>query len=141
MWNNIPENLDISKYVGFVYLIENKSNNRFYIGQKKFWENRTLPPLKGKSKKRKTKKESKWKEYTGSSESLNKDIENGDKIEKKIIHLCETKWEMNFLEALEQIKRNVLLDDTSYNGIINIRLGKCPIAVKEKYKDTNILNL
>lgn len=138
MWENIPD--DISPYLGFVYIVKNHSkldsngNPKFYIGQKKFWFKKTLPPLKGKTRKRKSLVESDWKVYTGSSEALNNDIKEGDVITKEILHLCETKWEMNYMEALEQFNRKVLLDSHSYNGIINIRLGNCPKDKIEKYK-------
>lgn len=140
IWKNLPKDINLNDYVGMVYIIENlsKLNNngvpKFYIGQKKFWFKKTLPPLKGKKNKRKSLKESDWKTYTGSSESLNRDIENGDIIQKTILHLCKTKWEMNYLEALEQFKRNVLIESNSYNGIINIRLGSCPNTIIESIK-------
>ena len=141
MWKNIPDNIE--DYLGFVYIINNKDKKKWYVGQKKFWFKRTLPPLKGKKRKRRKLVESDWKEYTGSSESLNADILTGDKIEKTILHLCETKWEMNYMEALEQFQRKALLEEKSYNGIINIRLGKCPEKRKEDYKiiTENILKM
>jgi hypothetical protein len=139
MWINTPE--DIEPYLGFVYIIQNHSKlnsdgiPKFYIGQKKFWFKKTLPPLKGKTRKRKKLVESDWKEYTGSSELLNADIKNGDSITKTILYLCETKWSMNYCEMIEQVKRQVLLeDDLSYNGIINVRIGRCTIKNREKYK-------
>lgn len=145
-WINIPKSND--DYLGFVYIIENLSKineegiPKSYIGQKKFWFKKTLPPLKGKTRKRRKLVPSDWETYTGSSESLNADIKAGDIISKRILYLCETKWEMNYLEALEQFKRQVLLCSNSYNGIINIRLGNCPESKKEKYKllTENILN-
>ena len=132
MWNNTP--INIEDYLGFVYIIENESKKKWYIGQKKFWFKKTLPPLKGKIRKRKKLVESDWLDYTGSSDALNADIASGDTISKTIIHLCETKWEMNYLEALEQFHRQALLTEESYNGIINIRLGNCPQKKKEEYK-------
>ena len=51
----------IQDYFGFVYLIENLSNHRKYIGRKYFWSFRTP-----KGKKRKVKSESDWKKYYGS---------------------------------------------------------------------------
>jgi len=131
MWINTPESIDT--HLGFVYIIENNSNGKWYVGQKKFWFKKTLPPLKGKKRKRRSFVESDWVKYTGSSEALNADIANGDEITKTIIHLCEAKWDMNYLEALEQFQRNALLTTESYNGIINIRLGNCPERKREEY--------
>lgn len=131
MWNNVPENIE--DYLGFVYIIENKTKNgKFYVGQKKFWFKKTLPPLKGKKRKRRSLVESDWKTYTGSSNGLNEDIESGDEIVKTILHLCESKFEMNYLETLEQFVRGALLKEECYNGIINVRIGKCPKDFKEK---------
>ena len=133
MWKNIPK--DINDYLGFVYIIENNSKlgddgkPRFYIGQKKFWFKKTLPPLKGKKRKRRSLVESDWLTYTGSSNSLNEDISSGDHITKTILHLCEDKWSMNFIEMVEQVARGVLLTENSYNGIISTRINKCPKGI------------
>ena len=57
----------IEEYVGFVYIITNLETNMKYVGKKLFTSKRTLPPLKGKTRKRKVVKESDWMEYYGSS--------------------------------------------------------------------------
>lgn len=121
-WENVPDNIE--DYVGFVYLIINETNNMKYIGQKKFWFTKTLKPLKGKKRKRKKIVESDWIEYTGSSEKLNFDISNGDKIKKIILRPCKSKWEMNYYELKEQMDREVLFKENYYNGIINVRMSK-----------------
>jgi hypothetical protein len=51
--------------------------------------------------------------------------------------MCETQWEMKFLEMFEQMKHNVLFDVASYNGIINVRINSVPQSLKEKYKNFN----
>ena len=60
--------------VGFVYIITNTTNDRQYIGKKLAKFSRTKPPLKGKKNKRRTKVDSYWKDYYGSSDALNEDI-------------------------------------------------------------------
>lgn len=131
MWINSPESIE--EYEGFVYLIKNKTKNKYYIGQKKFWNKRTLPPLKGKTRKRKKLVESDWINYTGSSEELNKDILNGDIIEKIILKLCKSKWEMNYFEAKFQFENDVLFKEEYYNGIINLRIAKPPKELLQEY--------
>ena len=46
--------------IGFVYMITNKEDGKFYIGKKSLYSHRTLPPLKGYKRKRKVIKESNW---------------------------------------------------------------------------------
>ena len=58
MWKNKPKNID--DYLGFVYVIENTTNKKWYVGQKKFWFKKTLPPLKGKKRKRRSLVKSDW---------------------------------------------------------------------------------
>ncbi len=135
MWINTPENIE--DYVGFVYLITNITKNKYYIGQKKFWSKRTLPPLKGKTRKRKKIVESDWIKYTGSSEELNKDILAGDEIKKEIIRVCKSKWEMNYYEIKEQIDRDVLFKECYYNGIVNVRIARPPKLLIEEYESCN----
>ena len=62
---------DPRNYYGFVYLIENLTNGRKYIGKKLFIFTKTKI-VKGKRKKIKT--ESDWKTYWSSSEELKSDV-------------------------------------------------------------------
>ena len=59
---------------GFVYLITNTTNNRKYVGKKLAKFKKTRPPLKGKKNKRRSKVESDWRDYWGSSDHLNADV-------------------------------------------------------------------
>lgn len=122
-WIGIPE--DISKYIGFVYIIENKLNGMYYIGQKKFWKKVKISPLKGKKRVRRKLIESYWKSYYGSSMELQNDVEKygKDNFTRKILYLCKSKAEMNYLETKEQFDRGVLYDIKSYNKIINCRIN------------------
>lgn len=113
---------------GFIYLITNLTNDRKYIGKKQCISKFKRKPLKGKKNKRIEYKESDWRTYTSSSESLNKDIaEIGiENFKFEIIKVCGSKWELAYEEAKEQIERNVLLRDDYYNGILNLRIGRPP---------------
>lgn len=114
----------LEDYQGFVYVITNLTNNKYYIGKKNFWRIKKLPPLKGKKNKRHKKVETDWRDYWGSSEELKKDIEKlgKNKFRRDIIYLCKDKWEMSYIELRQQILMNVLFDKNSYNNIVNVRL-------------------
>lgn len=125
----------IGEYVGFVYEIYDSTSKKTYIGQKRFWRKITRPPLKGKKRKRKSIVESAWKEYYGSNKEINLLVESGDsdRFHRKIIYLCDTFAEMNYLEAKLQFDRNVLLRDDYYNGIIQCRISQSQLKkVKSK---------
>jgi len=116
---------DISHWMAFVYQITNLTNNKKYIGKKKFYSYRMKPPLKGQKRKRKIQTESDWKDYWGSNEELKKDVETlgEDKFKREIIYLCNTISEASYYEAQLQFEKNVLLSEEYYNGIINCRIN------------------
>ena len=124
--NEIPE-----EYIGFVYLITNKLTGRKYIGKKlaKFsktsYKTVTLKNGTKKKKRIKSKVDSDWRDYYGSSDLLTKDIEKLGKenFTREILYYCKSKAEMGYLEAREQFERRVLESDEYYNGIINVRVG------------------
>jgi len=119
---------------GFVYEIINTTNNKTYIGKKQCCRKVRKKPLKGKKKNRIELKESDWKGYTGSSFDLNEDIMKlgKDKFTFTIIKICGSKWELGYEEIKEQIKRDVLLQENFYNGIINVRIGRPPKSLLNK---------
>lgn len=100
----------VDENYAFVYELTNKVNGRKYIGKKVFWSKKTLPPLKGKTRKRKVIKESDWQKYYGSSKYVKADIDlHGlDNFTREIITLCPNKTEANYLELVLQVKLNVL---------------------------------
>ena len=121
------------KYMGFVYLITDLTTNRKYIGKKLFWNTRKLKPLKGKTRRRTQVVESNWKNYYGSNEELQQLVENShaERFEREILHLCEKKGIMSYLEAREQFDRNVLLSDEYYNNFIGCKIhGKHVAGLK-----------
>jgi hypothetical protein len=116
--------------VGFVYLITNKASNRMYVGKKlsKFSKT-TYKMVKQKNgiKKRKkirSKIDSDWMEYYGSSIELNKDVESlgKDNFVREILFFCKSKAECSYIEAREQFERKVLESDDYYNGQISVRV-------------------
>lgn len=121
-----PDEEDLKEWIGFVYVITDLSNDKKYVGKKLFWSKKTLPPLKGKTRKRRSIIESDWKKYYGSSDLVKQLLnEHGEQnFHREILHLCKTRGEAGYLEMYEQVTRNVLLDDMYMNGIIQVRIHR-----------------
>ena len=126
----------IEDYIGFVYIITMKDTGRKYLGKKLFMSTRRLAPLKGKTRKRKVVKESDWMTYYGSSEEVKLLVEElgPDNFDREIIHLCNKKGEMSYLECKEQFDRGVLLTDDWANGIIQVKIHKSHVkGLREEF--------
>ena len=116
--------------VGFVYIITNLTNNRKYIGKKlaKFSRTtqKTVKLKNGTKKKRKvrSKIDSDWQDYYGSSPELSKDVEllGKDQFRREILYYCRSKSECSYIEAREQFSRRVLESKDWYNGHIQVRV-------------------
>ena len=111
---------------GYVYLITNNLTGRKYIGKKLFWFRKTKV-LKGKKKRLKV--ESDWKEYWSSSDELKADIQKlgEENFTREILHICGNKGMCNYLEAKEQMLREVLETDKYYNSQIQCRVHRTHI--------------
>ena len=116
--------------IGFVYLITNIDTGRMYIGKKlaKFSKTiqRTVKLKNGTKKKKKirTKIDSDWRDYYGSSPELTKDVEQLGKenFSREILYYCQSKSECSYIEAREQFARRVLESKDYYNGHIQVRV-------------------
>ena len=116
--------------VGFVYLITNITTGKMYVGKKlaKFAKTTyKVVKLKNGTKKRKkirSKINSDWQQYYGSSPNLTEDInqQGTDNFKREILYYCKSKSECSYIEAREQFSRRVLESDDYYNGHIQVRV-------------------
>ena len=101
-------------HFGYVYLIENLTNGRKYIGRKYFTK-AGYKQVNGKRKK--IRKASDWEAYYGSNETLKREVAElgAHNFRRTILHLCKTKSEAAYLETFEIFTRHALLDDVYYN--------------------------
>jgi hypothetical protein len=124
--------------VGFVYLITNNLTGRKYVGKKlaKFSKTtyKTVKLKNGTKKKKKirSKIDSDWQEYYGSSPNLTADVEKLGKenFTRQILHYCKSKAETSYIEAREQFDRKVLESQEYYNGHISVRVHGSHIIKK-----------
>lgn len=100
-----------------MYRITNKSNGKWYIGQKKI------------------DKKGLWKTYQSSSNKLKAEIKElgEENFEFEILEFVDCKWMLNYLELYYQIITEAMFDENSYNGIVNVRLKKFS-SMKERWK-------
>jgi len=124
--------------VGFVYLITNLTTGRKYIGKKlaKFskttYKSVTLKNGTKKKKKIRSKIDSDWQTYYGSSDELSKDVANlgTENFSREILYYCRSKAECSYIEAREQFDRKVLESTDYYNGQISVRVHGSHILKK-----------
>ena len=130
LYNNQPVETLPEDCVGFVYIITNITTDRKYIGKKlaKFSKTtqKTVKLKNGTKKKKKirTKVDSDWQDYYGSSPELTKDVESQgkDNFKREILYYCKSKSECSYIEAREQFSRRVLESRDWYNGHIQVRV-------------------
>lgn len=112
------------EYQGFVYLITELDTGKKYIGKKFFWKPKTLPITKSRKRRVKTRVESDWRTYYGSSITVQNLVEKKglDNWKREILKLCKTKGECSYYEAREQFARDVLLSTEYYNEFIGCKI-------------------
>ena len=119
LYDETPE-----QYQGFVYMITELDTGKKYIGKKFFWKPKTLPVTKTRKRRVKTRVESDWRVYYGSSTAVQKLVEKHgvESFRREILHLCTTKGECSYYEAKLQFEHDVLLRDDYYNEFIGCRI-------------------
>jgi len=130
LYQNTPVETLPDSCVGFVYLITNNLTGRKYIGKKlaKFSKTtyKTVKQKNGIKKKKRirSKIDSDWQQYYGSSVELSADIEKlgTDNFTREILYYCASKSECSYIEAREQFSRRVLESQDYYNGHIQVRV-------------------
>jgi len=130
LYQNTPVETLPDSCVGFVYLITNNLTGRKYIGKKlaKFSKitYRTVKQKNGIKKKKRirSKIDSDWQQYYGSSAELTADIERlgTHNFTREILFYCASKSECSYIEAREQFSRRVLESQDYYNGHIQVRV-------------------
>ena len=110
-------------HFGFVYLIENLTNGRKYIGRK-YFSKAGYKQVNGKRKK--IRKESDWQTYYGSNDTLKTDVtELGEhNFRRTILYLCGSKSECAYFETYEILTRHALLDENFYNDWVTAKIRK-----------------
>lgn len=112
------------EYQGFVYLITELDTNKKYIGKKFFWKPKTLPKTKTRKRRVRTRVESDWRSYYGSSKEVQQIVEDkgSDNFKREILRLCKNKGECSYYEAKLQFEYDVLLRDDFYNEFIGCKI-------------------
>ena len=129
-YQDTPVEILPEECVGFVYLITNNLSRRKYIGKKlaKFSKTsvKVVKQKNGIKKKKRirTKIDSDWQLYYGSSIELTADILKlgTENFSRQILHYCGSKASCSYIEAREQFDRKVLESDDYYNGQISVRV-------------------
>ena len=126
-WNSLPDGFGPDGWFGFVYSITHIESGRKYIGKKQI-HSYTRKKVKDRKNRKRVVKESKWREYTGSCNELNEDIEKlgKDQFSFEVLKLCKTKGELTFSEVEYQFKLDVL--------------SECMDTGERAYYNANIMN-
>ena len=126
------------EYQGFVYIITELDTDKKYIGKKFFWKPKTLPITKKRKRRVKTRVESDWRKYYGSSKEVQQllELKGSDNFKREILRLCKTKGECSYFEAKYQFENDVLLLDDFYNEFIGCKIQSKHLekSIKDEYK-------
>jgi hypothetical protein len=69
-------------YQGFVYQITELDTGKKYVGKKNFWRPKTLPVTKTRKRRVRTRVESDWRDYYGSSKEVQLLVESKGTIKE-----------------------------------------------------------
>ena len=126
MWvyNDKEFNETPDEFQGFVYMVTEKDTGKKYIGKKFFWKPKILPITKTRKRRVRTRAESDWRTYYGSSKEVQSLVESKgkDNYKREILRLCKTKGECSYYEAKLQFQYDVLLSDEYYNEFIGCKI-------------------
>lgn len=122
---------------GFVYVLENTTTHRKYIG-KKFFSKAGYKQVKGKRKK--VRKTSDWLNYFGSNKVIQEEVKLGIPFKRTILHLCKTRSECAYWETVEIISQCALIKENFYNDWLMVRVRKDHLKTLFIKPDTNTYN-
>lgn len=108
---------------GFIYMIEELSTGKIYIGQKILWTKKIKIVNK---KRKKIDVESDWKNYYSSSAYINEKVqsEGTSDFKRSILIFCVSDGSMNYAEMKLQMDLRVLENSDKYiNGYIGGRIS------------------
>lgn len=118
MWIYNNEEFDHTpeEYQGFVYQITELDTGMKYIGKKFFWKPKILPKTKTRKRRVRTRTESDWRKYFGSSKEVQQLVEEKGEsnYKREILRLCRTKGECSYYEMKYQLEYDVLLKPSEY---------------------------
>lgn len=123
---------DIEDNIGFIYLITELDTQKQYIGKKIFFNKVSKKPLKGKTRRRISKKQSDWQDYYGSNEELKLLVaqKGKDNYRREILRLCKSKSSMGYWETYEIFTRHALLKpDDYFNSWVSTRINRNQMKV------------
>jgi len=131
LYNNIEFTETPEEYQGFVYRITEISSGMMYIGKKFFWKPKVLPKTQTRKRRIRTRVESDWRDYYGSSKLVRQLVEaNGkENYKREILRLCKTKGECSYFEAKLQFEYDVLLNPKYYNEFISCRINASHLKI------------
>lgn len=137
LYENQPFTETPDDYQGFVYMIREKDTDKKYIGKKFFWKPKTLPVTKTRKRRVRTRVESDWRDYWGSSKEVQQLVEQkgAGNYERVILKLCHTKGECSYYEAKLQFEYDVLLRDDFYNEFIGCKIHSKHLNINEDIGD------
>ena len=119
-------------------MITELDTDKKYIGKKFFWKPKTLPITKKRKRRVKTRVESDWRKYYGSSKEVQQllELKGSDNFKRVILRLCKTKGECSYFEAKYQFDNDVLLRDDFYNEFIGCKIHSKHLekSIKDEYK-------
>ncbi len=123
-YNNVTFEDTPEEYQGFVYQLTQVHSNKKYIGKKNFWKPKTLPITKTRKNRVRTRTESDWRTYFGSSNEVRNLVEQHgqNQFKREILKLCKTKGEMSYYETKLQFDNDVLFRDDYFNNFIGCRI-------------------
>jgi hypothetical protein len=140
-----PEEFNIDEWFGFIYRIVECDTGKEYIGKKQFHQY-LRKTVKGKKNKKRIKKESEWKSYTGSSELLNQCISSKGK-ENYLFYiesLHKTRGSLVYEEVRKQIFEDVLrakLPNQSTPKYFNRHIGAIKFIPPEEHSEETRLKI